>query len=844
MNFCLSDLVPPLRWSDAATIPLLRDQPGLPDAWWRSLPLVRVLTVLGPERLAEILTTTALEQWPAAAVGDVLPALYVLDPDEADEPHISIALDRAGSWSGLLALTGRELYDQPFIKPVPVLNTLFTAVFNRMAHPAPGASRPAAPELPPAGGAVESENGAKSAKSTDGAHGADDAESAGGADAPDLSNVPKVSDMRKVADTPDGSEAPETSEPEPQETPEASEAGVSDTPEAGAPETSEPEAPSVPRAEAVAAGAGPEAVPGPDPVPSEPAGPEAAAQEPVTPSTPARETASPEASSVEAASVEAASREEDGPREDGPEEDGPAPGVSESADAEPVAPEAASPSPGTSPSETEAPEAEPPAPKTAAPKTPAPKTPAPQAPARKAPARKAASPETVAPEPDAVPVNAVPADAKEPKAAGAAPGDGKPLRSGRNLHTLLDGAFADLDDKSWAVAQNRVFSDTPAAVEALSKLFAVQPEVIDRVEAELRHRLEEWLASDKAAPYRRHLAEIRRVLGKAAPKARLIGAAPWHSRELRSLDVPAWQFVLATLPGYQLADEWLVEGDIVELRHRTRDVISGAKPPLTMTRALELVASLGVHPEVAKEWLESVPQLRILGGGQRPAQRGDGTANAGDGAASPGPPGSSGPPGPSGPPGRRDEAPGAAGGEREPEPAGAPFRPLKDVSLTRRCFRQPDGRWWLRIDVTAEHIQGAEYPLPSGFAAYLGMSPGSGRRVRSAVGELGLSWQERPVLESLKTLLEDAGAKQGSHLFLTLSDEGVLRARHLPAAGKEVEPIARALRLVGYTAPGGTPEQAARVIATRVGMTGPVGLPDLLARLRERGDRDLLSLLA
>jgi hypothetical protein len=183
-------------------------------------------------------------------------------------------------------------------------------------------------------------------------------------------------------------------------------------------------------------------------------------------------------------------------------------------------------------------------------------------------------------------------------------------------------------------------------------------------------------------------------------------------------------------------------------------------------------------------------------------------------------------------------------GEPEEAPAKAPFRPLKDVSLTRRCFRQPDGRWWLRIDVTPEHIQGVECPLPSGFAAYLGMSPGVGRTVNSAVGELTLNWQDRPVLESLKTLLEDVGAKEGSHLFLTLSDEGILRARHLPAATKDTDPTSHALRLVGYTATGGTHEQAGRVIATRVGMTGPVSLPDLLTRLRERGDRDLLSLLA
>ncbi|PZG05523.1 hypothetical protein [Nonomuraea aridisoli] len=176
----------------------------------------------------------------------------------------------------------------------------------------------------------------------------------------------------------------------------------------------------------------------------------------------------------------------------------------------------------------------------------------------------------------------------------------------------------------------------------------------------------------------------------------------------------------------------------------------------------------------------------------------------------------------------------------EPE---RPYQPLKDVSQTRRCFRQPDGRWWLRIDVTAEQLAGGECPLPTGFAAYLGLSPGETKTVRSAAGELTMTWHGRPALVSIAQLLVDVGAKEGGHLFLTLSDEGVLRARHLPVAAQGAEKITKALRLVGYTAPGGTKEQAARVIATRIGMTGPVPLPDLLARLRERGDRDLLELL-
>ncbi|NBE95729.1 hypothetical protein GUY59_21400, partial [Nonomuraea sp. K271] len=201
---------------------------------------------------------------------------------------------------------------------------------------------------------------------------------------------------------------------------------------------------------------------------------------------------------------------------------------------------------------------------------------------------------------------------------------------------------------------------------------------------------------------------------------------------------------------------------------------------------------------------------------------------------------------PAGPPQFQAFAPVPSAGESNGgavDESGRPYQPLKDVSQTRRCFRQPDGRWWLRIDVTAEQLAGGECALPTGFASYLNLSPGESRTVRSAAGELTMTWHGRPVLESIERLLVDVGAREGGHLFLTLSDEGVLRARHLPVAAQGAEKITKALRLVGYTAPGGTRDQAARVIATRIGMTGPVSLPDLLARLRERGDRDLLALL-
>ncbi|WP_459802825.1 hypothetical protein [Herbidospora sp. RD11066] len=585
MNFCLSDLVPPLRWSDAAAI--LAGRAGLPDAWWRSLPMSRVLAALGPEPLAELLTDLTLDQWPAASVGDVLPALHVLDADDADDPQVGIALDRAGSWAGLLALTGRELTEQPFVKARPLITALYSAVLTKLAGETP---------RPPS----------------------------------------------KAAE-------PE----EPYETKAALKAPING-----------------------------KAAPKPKPPPWAPFETKAAV--------------------------------------------------------------------------AEEPPAEDPAP--------------------------APAPAPVVPQPR---LNAEDGEIDFPE--------------------VIDRVFASLDDQSWMVAQNRVFTDSPTSPESLSKLLGVSASLIEVRENALRSRLKEWVASPAAARYRAYLLDLTDLLGVAAPKSRLVNAAEWHTRELPSLDVLAWQFVLATLPGYQISGDWIVQGDLAELHDRTRGLIVNAERPPTVSRALELVSTLGIHPEVAKEWLENVPQLRIQSpnGGPPPVQL---------------------PLSPVSP------------------PAGPSPLPV-DVAQTQRCFRQPDGRWWLRIDVDPGHLAGTAVALPEGFALYLGLSPGGERTVRSAAGDVTMTWRESPAIDSLGRILTEVAAKEGSHIFLTLSDEGMLRVRHLPAAPAGGDTIARALRLVGYTAPGGSADQADRVIATRIGLTGPTTPDELRARLRERGDRDLLSLL-
>ncbi|WP_157549135.1 hypothetical protein [Nonomuraea candida] len=805
MNFCLSDLVPPLRWSDASTITLLTGQPELPDAWWRSLPMPSVLAAIGPEPLGELLTEIALEHWPAAAVGDVLPALHVLDPEEADEPAVAIALDRAGSWAGLLALTSRELVDQPFIQARPVLNTLFSAVLARLAHPyeagEPGSGpreEPFAPEpvaYAPATYAAGAPEAVAAAPERAEAVGEVASEPVAAQHATEAAEAAEAADERPAAPAlaPTGALAPaaDVTDDAPREESSREEAPYEDVSYEGSPSDQE-----VPADQEAAfrqeeasereAESEREAAPGEEPESDRTTFDHEAEfdQEPA----PGQEPASDREETFdheEAAEVaEVAEPDEDGREEVERVVD---------ADAEPVTDDEPRPEPAYEPERAH--EAEP--------VLDAADEPASDPAALEAAAIEAAHQEAGRPE-EAGPAPAGP-DALE---AAALEAHGPEAGPGQELPELIEAAFAGLDDKSWAVAQNRVFTDEPSAVDQLAKLFAVSPAEIVATEDELRARLGRWLASDEAAPYRAHLDELVRTLGPGASKEQLIGAADWHRVEIRALEVPAWQVVLATLappapPPVQ-----------PEIRPAARPEIQPELPPPPLPQR--------------KPYQQQQPQppVELVQSAFGPVQL-------------PPPP----PPGPPQfqaftpvtPPG--GEANGGAGEHDKP------YQPLKDVSQTRRCFRQPDGRWWLRIDVTAEQLAGGECALPTGFASYLGLSPGESRTVRSAAGELTMTWHGRPVLESIERLLVDVGAREGGHLFLTLSDEGVLRARHLPVAAAGAEKITKALRLVGYTAPGGTRDQAARVIATRIGMTGPVALPDLLNRLRERGDRDLLDLL-
>ncbi|MFI6598834.1 sigma factor-like helix-turn-helix DNA-binding protein [Nonomuraea sp. NPDC050536] len=172
-----------------------------------------------------------------------------------------------------------------------------------------------------------------------------------------------------------------------------------------------------------------------------------------------------------------------------------------------------------------------------------------------------------------------------------------------------------------------------------------------------------------------------------------------------------------------------------------------------------------------------------------------------------------------------------------------PYQPRKDVSETRRSFRSRDGRWWHRVDVNAEHLRGSGSPLPTGFAAYLGMAPGGQLTAATPSGDVVISWHNQPTMGSIRNVLADFKAGEGDHVFLTVSDGGELLTRHLPAAPPSMPPLNRALYLIGYTAPVTSELEGLRLIGARIGLPDLAAREEVLARLRERGDRDILGFL-
>ena len=169
--------------------------------------------------------------------------------------------------------------------------------------------------------------------------------------------------------------------------------------------------------------------------------------------------------------------------------------------------------------------------------------------------------------------------------------------------------------------------------------------------------------------------------------------------------------------------------------------------------------------------------------------------------------------------------------------ARTPYRPRRTVERTRRCFRDPEGLWWLRVELNGEHLRGSGFPIPSGFAVSVGMGPGCRLPVRIGDRPSIAAWKNQPLMNSIRPLLLLEDAQVGDHAFITLTEGRVLCRLH-KADAVPADPFSASLYLAGRSVTDGPPS-----LAHAVGLPEDAGPAELMAHLTDRGDQDLLTLL-
>ena len=169
--------------------------------------------------------------------------------------------------------------------------------------------------------------------------------------------------------------------------------------------------------------------------------------------------------------------------------------------------------------------------------------------------------------------------------------------------------------------------------------------------------------------------------------------------------------------------------------------------------------------------------------------------------------------------------------------ARTPYRPRRVVERTRRCFRDTEGSWWLRVELNGEHLRGSGFPIPSGFAVSVGMGPGCRLPVRIGDRPSIAAWKNQPLMNSIRPLLLVEDARVGDHAFITLTEGRVLCRLHKADAVPD-DPFAAALYLAGRSLTDGLSS-----LIHAVGLPEDAEAPELMAHLTDRGDQDLLTLL-
>lgn len=403
---------------------------------------------------------------------------------------------------------------------------------------------------------------------------------------------------------------------------------------------------------------------------------------------------------------------------------------------------------------------------------------------------------------------------------------------------LLERLFSDWQDLERTVAAQRLFAADPVSIRLLADQLNTDPGDIRAAQRSVEERLLRWLGATEGIPVTQHLRELSDWLGSACTIDHLISAHTEHPVNVPSLGIPLWRVLITLFTDRRLHNGWLVNDDPERLRAQTREMLGDAP---SLPDAGARLGRLGIREQVLRAWLLSTPGVSIRDGYV--------LVDPSTPAEAPSPP----------PPTARSthsEQPAEAHGstttnglpirrrtegvqQHEPEDEGH-----AGISTSARCFRAPDGRWWHRVDVSADHLNGAPVVVPPEYATYLGLQPGRLLCLTAPGADLlVLVWRDQPAFDSLRPLLRRLSAEAGDRVFITV-DEDRLDARRLPAADRgDNGPMSKALHLIGYTAPASV-EEALGIIAHRVSAGDGSELSNphsLLEHLNQRGDTDLVN---
>ncbi|MGW6503208.1 hypothetical protein [Nonomuraea angiospora] len=792
-SICLSDLVPALRWSRPQQVAEALGDPRLPAGWWHSLALSRALGTAGLDWICERLARLASSRWDHLPLADLLPALTVhhIDPALPGWPEDTrTAITGLGGWQRLRRLSPSDL-GTPSATPEVVIGSVFREILGRIPaqREAPAADHPEvtrpltrgtgsfpvqadpvpqtgmfaaqggadqrlfpkqgqadAPQRPAAAG-DRRQTGSFPAFPAQQPSGTGPLAAQGPDSGPQTGSFPSVSD-RPAGPAQDRQTGPAQDRPAgPSQDRQTGSFPALPAPDAGGQQrqtgsfpaqtgmfSAQPQSGSSPAQPQGFAGEGlpPRPAPGqPDRAPQRPASPQSGPQPGSQPGAQSgrQDTGSP----VPPGGPSTGSM----PAIPGGPSTGSMPAVpgGPSTGSMPAVP--GGPSTGSMP-------AIPGGPSTGS---------MPAVPGAAGASKGSGAPSYAAPVPTAPP----------------APSSPVPTDADHAMVRVVDNLFRSLDKLELAVAVHRLFAEDPVSLRTLAHKMLVDRDALSQAQRTAEERVLHWLRSSESAPVTGHMFRLTEWLGAAATEDQLIGADPAHPVTVPSLRTPLWRVLVTLMPDRRLQDGWLVVGDLHRLQDRTRQLLASSPPDADV---VELMGELGIRTHSAKAWYDALPQETSgdpVAAAPSPAQplprRTPGANGHHHRGGQPIPPA----PANSIDPSAALATLSALSGGRSPmlsgNLAGAPPTPPPPLPSP-----SSDPRRWQRIEVTPEHLRGGPVPVPEGYAAQLGMRPGT---LLSVTGPgdnaIVLVWQgHQPVFDSLQPVLMRLNARPGDQVYVTV----------------------------------------------------------------------------